>query len=85
MNEIVEIKILDDFNVWLKFNDGEEKIVCLHSLIGKGFTKELLNYNKFKKVFIEPGGGLAWENGFDICPNFLKEYDAVPSKPVQIH
>jgi hypothetical protein len=59
---------------------------CLPAnLIGRGFTKELVNYDKFKKVFIEPGGGIAWENGFDICPNFLKEYESVQSKSVQIH
>ncbi|HKL34133.1 MAG TPA: DUF2442 domain-containing protein [Tangfeifania sp.] len=85
MNEIVEIKVLKNFNVWMKFNDGEEKIVCLRGLIGKGFTNELLDYSKFKKMFIEPGGGIAWENGFDICPNFLKEYESVQSESVQIH
>ncbi|MCA1758967.1 MAG: DUF2442 domain-containing protein [Bacteroidales bacterium] len=85
MNEIVEIKVLDNYNIWMKFNDGEEKIVCLRNLIGNGFTKELLSYDNFKGAFIEPGGGIAWENGFDICPNFLKEYEPTKSKPVQVH
>lgn len=25
------------------------------------------------KVSIEPGGGIAWYNGYDFCPNYLKQ------------
>ena len=32
--------------------------------------------DKFKQVFIEPGGGIAWKNGYDFCPNYLKELQA---------
>lgn len=73
MNEVVQIKVLDGYRIWLKFNDGEEKVVDFRSYIGKGFTAELLNPEKFKQVAIEPGGGIAWDNGYDFCPNFLKE------------
>lgn len=31
------------------------------------------DFENFKKVSIEPGGGIAWYNGFDFCPNYLKE------------
>ena len=79
MNEVIELKVLTDdqfsqkYQVWLKFNDGEEKIIDLRPYLGKGFTAELLDYDKFKEVFVEPGGGIAWPNGYDFCPNFLKE------------
>ena len=48
-------------------------MVNLKPFLGKGFTKSLLNTANFNKAFIEPGGGIGWENGFDFCPNFLKE------------
>ena len=73
MIEVTKIKTLDNYLIWLRFSDGEEKVVNLEPFIGKGFTKELLDRQKFKQVFIEPGGGIAWENGFDFCPNFLRE------------
>ena len=76
MNEVVELKALDDYRVWLRFNDGEEKVINLGPYIGKGFTAELLDYKKFRQVFIEPGGGIAWGNGYDFCPNYLKELSA---------
>ncbi|TDK42516.1 DUF2442 domain-containing protein [Algoriphagus formosus] len=75
MNEVVEIKALKDYRVWLRFKDDEVKIVNLRPFLGKGFTAELLDPSKFKKVFIEPGGGIAWENGYDFCPNFLKKLE----------
>ena len=76
MNKVVELIPLDDYRVWLRFDDGEEKVINLSPYIGKGFTAELLDYEKFKQVFIEPGGGIAWENGYDFCPNYLKELAA---------
>lgn len=78
MNEVKDLKVLGDnlsadYRVWLKFSDGEERPVDLHPFLGKGFTAELLKYENFQQVFIEPGGGIAWPNGYDFCPNFLKE------------
>ena len=76
MNEVIELKVLDDYRVWLKFDDGEGKIINLRPYIGKGFTSDLLDYENFKQVSIEPGGGIGWENGYDFCPNYLKELAA---------
>ncbi len=73
MNQVIELNVLDNYRIWLKFNDGAEKIINFRLFLGKGFTSDLLDYEKFKKVFIEPGGGIAWENGYDFCPNYLKE------------
>ena len=70
MNEVIDLKVLQDYRIWLKFNDGEEKVINIRPYIGKGFTAELLDKEKFQKAFIEPGGGIAWENGYD---NYLKE------------
>ncbi len=73
MNEVLKIKVLDNFQIWIKFNDGSEKVINFKRFLGKGITKELLDYENFKKVTIEPGGGIAWFNGYDFCPNYLKE------------
>ena len=75
MEQLKQIKVIDGYYVWLKFEDGTEKVVNLRPLIGKGFTAELLAEEKFNELYIEPGGGLAWPNGFDICPNYLKEME----------
>ncbi|OFY67716.1 MAG: hypothetical protein A3H98_14760 [Bacteroidetes bacterium RIFCSPLOWO2_02_FULL_36_8] len=80
MNKIVRIKILNNYRIRLKFNDGISKTVNFLPFIGKGFTKEILKLNYFKKATIEPGGGIAWPNGYDFCPDFLKEYVEITPK-----
>lgn len=69
----------------IKFNDGNEKVINFRPFIGEGFTKELLDYAKFKQVFIEPGGGIAWKHAYDFCPNYLKELVKETEKCYKIH
>lgn len=74
MNAVKEYKVLDDYQIWLRFEDGFEWTVNVKPVLNKGIGKTLLNQDSFRKVTIESGGGLAWENGFDICPNTLREF-----------
>ena len=74
MNKIIDIKFAGDFELSLKFNDGESKTINFEPLIGKGISAQLLDKEYFRKVSIDNGGGLEWPNGMDFCPNFLKEY-----------
>lgn len=73
MNEIIEIKILDNHLIWMKFHDGVEKVVNFSPFIGKGISKDLQDPDFFNQATIEPGGGISWPNGYDFCPNFLRE------------
>jgi hypothetical protein len=73
MDRVKDLKVLQDYKIWLKFEDGEEKTINFRPFLTKGFSTDLLDYDKFSRVFIEQGGGLAWENGYDFCPNYLKQ------------
>lgn len=73
MEQVVKLEVLENYDVLIVFKDGVEKTVNLKKYIGKGFTKELLDYENFRRLKIDEGGGIAWENGYDFCPNFLKE------------
>lgn len=68
-----EIKYIEGYKYELLFSDEYRSLIDFKSFLGAGMTKDLLDLKEFKKAFIEPGGGLAWPNGFDICPNFLRE------------
>jgi hypothetical protein len=74
MNKITAFKILEDYQIWLQFQDGESKVVDFTTLIGKGISAPLLDKLYFNQVSLDVGGGLEWPNGMDFCPNFLKEY-----------
>lgn len=74
MNKIIEIKYIDEYKLFLRFKDGEPKTINFRNLIGKGVSAALLDPNYFKLASIDNGGGIEWPNGFDFCPNYLKEY-----------
>ena len=71
MNQVTELKILDNYNVWLKFKDGFSGIVNLKPFLGKGLAKDLLEKNNFNTLNLE-AGGISFSNGYDFCPNFLR-------------
>ncbi|MEM8893757.1 MAG: DUF2442 domain-containing protein [Bacteroidota bacterium] len=78
MHQVKQLEVREGYELHLLFEDGRSKTINIEPFIGKGFTDELLSLEEFKKAFIEPGGGVAWPNGFDLCPNFL--YELQPSE-----
>ena len=73
MERIKEVNVKDGYTVELHFKDGFVGTVDMTPFLGRGFTKELLEKEKFKQVFVEPGGGIAWPNGYDFCPDYLRQ------------
>ena len=59
MNKIKKLKILEEYQIALSFQDGLEGVVNLRPFLEKGFAKELLSVSEFRKVEIETGGGLS--------------------------
>jgi hypothetical protein len=74
MNKVIKITNLGSYKLLLEFQDGELKVIDFGTLIGKGISKSLLDLEYFNQVKIDDAGGIYWPNGFDFCPNFLKDY-----------
>lgn len=72
-HKIVSAKPLDEYKIEITFDDGYSKIVNLKEKIRKGISRDLENQEVFKSVKIGTGGELYWENGFDLCPNALRQ------------
>jgi len=80
MNKIIKINLIGDFKIQMDFNDGSSKTIDFKQFLGKGISKELLEPSYFSKVEIESGGGLAWPNGYDFCPNYLHDFEGIEEK-----
>jgi hypothetical protein len=65
MYKIIEIRLLGDYLLLLKFNDGESKIIDFRPLIGGGISAQIFDKENFKLVAIDNGGGIEWPNGMD--------------------
>ncbi|HCA43101.1 MAG TPA: DUF2442 domain-containing protein [Bacteroidetes bacterium] len=70
---IIEVKPLDNYSLYIKFEDGiNGEINLKKNFITNGLSRDLLNEKIFKSVKIESGGGIVFENGYDLCPVTLR-------------
>ena len=70
-HKVLEVKALDDYKLYLKFDTNEEKIYDMKSEIDEvKFFKKLKNKDYFKKVAVR-GNTVEWEDGEDVAPENL--------------
>lgn len=74
----VEIKVLENYKLWLKFENGEQKIFNMEKYIHEKFYQKLKDRKYFEKVKVA-GNTIEWENGEDVAPENLY-YDSVLEK-----
>ena len=69
---VEKAKYLEDYKVWLAFNDGAEGEIDLAPEL-EGEVFEPLRDMAFFKSFTLEGHTLSWSNGADFAPEFLRE------------
>ncbi|MCI0610073.1 MAG: DUF2442 domain-containing protein [Anaerolineae bacterium] len=80
MDRVISVKSLDNYLLEIEFADGLRKVIDITPFIGKGISAALEDKSYFRQVTLEDGGGITWPNGYDFCPNFLR--DDVPAVDV---
>lgn len=68
---VVEAKYVKDLTLWLRFNDGSSGEVDLSQELAGEVFEPLQDVEAFK-AFLLQGHTVAWENGADFAPEFLK-------------
>jgi hypothetical protein len=81
MDKVISVNVLENYLLEIEFSDGFRKVIDIHPFIGKGISAALKDEAYFRQVTLEDGGGIAWPNGYDFCPNFLR--DDVPAINLQ--
>jgi len=72
---VIDAKYLQDYEIWLKFDNGFEKIVDLKDTIFNEHRKifELLRKKEYFKNFTIKYNTIVWPNEADFAPEFLFE------------
>jgi len=71
---ITEAKHLQDYQVWLKFNDDAEGVVDLSKELWGGMFEPLKDLSLFSQVKLDTElDTIVWPNGADLAPEFLHE------------
>jgi hypothetical protein len=73
---VVEAHYVRDYTVWLRFNDGVCGEVNLAGELNGPVFEPLRDVSEFKRFTLE-GHTLAWNNGADLAPEFLRAHTRV--------
>jgi hypothetical protein len=71
MNKVVEVRPLDNYRIWLRFDDGTQGEVDLSDLTGRGVFAAWADRRVFTEVRVDESGGVAWPGEIDLCPDAL--------------
>ena len=73
LHDIVEVRHIKDFTVFLVFDNGVQGEVDLSQFVTfEGVFAALSDISKFAEVFVEKDiGTICWPNGADIAPETL--------------
>lgn len=69
MVDVLRLRPLDGYRLWLRFTDGSEGVRDLSDVIAEGgvMVEPLKAKQYFDRVFVELGAP-TWPNGFDLDP-----------------
>ena len=74
--DIIGVKALDNYLIYLEYKTNEEKIYSMENLINENkFYAKLKDKTYFKNVKLR-GDSIEWENGEDVSPENLY-YDSI--------
>lgn len=72
MLEVINAKYIDNYKIWLEFNDGTSGIPDLNDVLWGTVFEPLKDKFMFKKFKISKTmGTIVWQNGADLAPEFL--------------
>jgi Protein of unknown function (DUF2442) len=75
---VIDAKLVKEFVVWVRFNDGSEGEVDLSGELEGPVFEPLKDPKVFAQFKLDPDiHTLVWPNGADLAPEFLHEHARV--------
>ncbi len=72
--DVIEVRHLRDFTLWVKFEDGSQGEIDLSGELYGPVFEPLRDVDYFRQVRVDPElGTIVWPNGADLAPEFLYE------------
>jgi len=66
-----EVKPLENFRIWLRYDDGTEGDVDLSDVAGRGVFEPWNDRTFFEAVRLGSHGAIEWGTDIDICPDAM--------------
>ena len=71
MKRAIEVKALDNYRIWLTFDDGTQGEIDLSDLLGRGVFAAWADREVFQQVRVDESGAVVWPGEIDLCPDAL--------------
>lgn len=78
--KVTGVRALEDFRLWVRFNNSETRIFDFKPLLQLPAFEPLSNPDVFKAVYIDYGIAVWNDGSIDISPETLYEEGIVPKK-----
>lgn len=72
MRKIIKVKVLEDYNLELTFDNNVVKIKDMKPLLNEGVFKKLRDKETFNTAKIA-FGTISWNEDIDLCADYLYE------------
>jgi len=70
ISNAIQVKAINQYSIWLKFDDNTEGVVDLSHLINKPVFQNWKVSEYFNKVYIDSeSGAIAWDENIELCPD----------------
>ena len=80
--QIVEMRHIEGFMIWMRFEDGRKGVVDLSDELWGEVFEPLKDVRYFKQGRLNREiNTICWENGADFAPEFLYEGITTPAAP----
>jgi len=77
---VTDAKLVRDFVIWVRFNDGSEGEIDLAEELEGPVFEPLKDPKVFAQFRLDPEvHTIVWSNGADFAPEFLHEHARVPA------
>jgi hypothetical protein len=82
--DVVEFEIVDDYTLWLKFDDGFERTINFEPVLHGEVFEPLRTLEIFNQVTLNPDTGtIEWPTGADFDPETLHNWPKYVDKIIQ--
>jgi len=71
IKKLTEVRVLDKYRVWLRFDDGIEGEVDFSAKPRTGVYVPWEDYDYFRRAQVGPSGELVWDDQVDFSPTSI--------------
>jgi hypothetical protein len=73
MSRVISVQPLEGYRLVVRFDDGIEGVIEMQDRLFGPVFEPLQDVAKYKQVFVDEFGAVAWPNGADLAPDALHE------------